>query len=107
MNNIDCSRCGSTSAPLDEPKSQAVKDFLSNTYFKIVCSTCTETIEKLLIAAKNNPFPENGLPMLENVHYYIENGLWVFTEQYHLSRGFCCKNGCRHCAYGYKKKSIT
>ena len=35
--------------------------------------------------------------------YYIENGLYVFTHSYHLKRGHCCKNGCRHCPYGYKK----
>ncbi|MGW8121082.1 MULTISPECIES: DUF5522 domain-containing protein [Roseivirga] len=27
----------------------------------------------------------------------------VFTAKYHLKRGYCCKNGCRHCPYGYKK----
>ena len=37
--------------------------------------------------------------------YYIENGLLVFTEAYHLKRGHCCKNACRHCPYGYKRKS--
>ncbi|MBL3655073.1 DUF5522 domain-containing protein [Fulvivirga sediminis] len=36
--------------------------------------------------------------------FYIENGLYVFTEAYHLKRGYCCKNGCRHCPYGFKKK---
>ena len=36
--------------------------------------------------------------------YYIENGLLVFTEAYHLRRGYCCKNGCRHCPYGFKNK---
>ena len=35
--------------------------------------------------------------------YYIENGYYVFTDSYHLKRGYCCKNGCRHCPYGYKK----
>ncbi|WP_323348868.1 DUF5522 domain-containing protein [Arcicella sp. LKC2W] len=44
--------------------------------------------------------------MIENLHYYLENRFWVFTELYHLSRGFCCKNGCRHCAYGFKKEKI-
>ncbi len=34
--------------------------------------------------------------------YYIENGFYVFTEQYHLKRGYCCKSGCRHCPYGFK-----
>ncbi|MFM8914142.1 MAG: DUF5522 domain-containing protein [Flammeovirgaceae bacterium] len=30
----------------------------------------------------------------------MENGLMVFTEHFHLRRGFCCKNKCRHCPYG-------
>ena len=36
--------------------------------------------------------------------YYLENGYVVFTEEYHLKRGKCCKNACRHCPYGFKKK---
>jgi hypothetical protein len=37
--------------------------------------------------------------------YYLENGFKVFTEEYHLKRGYCCKNGCRHCPY--HKKDLT
>jgi hypothetical protein len=33
--------------------------------------------------------------------YYDENGLFVMTERYHLERGFCCGNGCKHCPYQY------
>jgi hypothetical protein len=29
----------------------------------------------------------------------MENGLMVFTAQFHRRRGFCCGNGCRHCPY--------
>lgn len=36
--------------------------------------------------------------------YYSEEGYIVFTEQYHLKRGYCCKNGCKHCPYGFSKK---
>ncbi|EAY31109.1 DUF5522 domain-containing protein [Microscilla marina] len=43
-------------------------------------------------------------PLKENEDYYIENGFYVFTAKYHLVRGYCCKNGCRHCPYGFKKK---
>lgn len=33
-------------------------------------------------------------------HYYInENGLLVFTEEYHLNRGYCCGSGCKHCPF--------
>lgn len=31
--------------------------------------------------------------------FYKENGMMVFTEQYHKKRGYCCGNNCRHCAY--------
>jgi hypothetical protein len=37
--------------------------------------------------------------------FYFENGLMVFTASYHLKRGYCCKNGCRHCPYGFKKQN--
>jgi hypothetical protein len=32
--------------------------------------------------------------------YYMENGLMVFTQAFHLKRGYCCKSGCRHCPFG-------
>lgn len=35
----------------------------------------------------------------EGVDYYIEKGFFVFTKSYLLKRGYCCKNGCRHCPY--------
>lgn len=36
------------------------------------------------------------------VDYYIDNGRWVFTEDFLRRRGTCCKNKCRHCPYGNK-----
>jgi hypothetical protein len=40
--------------------------------------------------------------LTEGVDYYFtEDGLVVFTEKYHLEKGFCCGNGCRHCPYDY------
>ncbi len=39
----------------------------------------------------------------EGVDFYIEKGLYVFTEKFLLERGFCCQNGCRHCPYHFKK----
>ena len=35
--------------------------------------------------------------------YYNEAGDLVFTEIYHLQRGVCCGNGCRHCPYDFEK----
>jgi hypothetical protein len=45
--------------------------------------------------------------MEENKDFYIENGYYVFTEQYHLKRGYCCKSGCRHCPWAYKKHVLS
>ncbi len=42
--------------------------------------------------------------LVEGIDYYInEQGFFVFTEKYHLDRGYCCKNGCKHCPYGFIK----
>jgi len=37
--------------------------------------------------------------------YMSEEGFMVFTEKYHLKRGYCCKSGCKHCPFGYDKKT--
>lgn len=37
-------------------------------------------------------------------YYFNEDGLMVFTESYHLKRGYCCKNKCLHCPWSYGKK---
>lgn len=34
--------------------------------------------------------------------YYNEAGYIVLTEKYHLAKGSCCGNGCKHCPYHYK-----
>lgn len=48
----------------------------------------------------------NNFSKLETEDYYLsKEGFKVFTEQYHLKRGYCCKNGCKHCPYGYDKKT--
>ena len=33
--------------------------------------------------------------------YYDGTGYIVFTEHYHLEKGRCCGNGCRHCPYEF------
>jgi hypothetical protein len=42
--------------------------------------------------------------LVEGQDYLIENGLYVFTKEFHLKRGSCCKNGCKNCPYGFDKK---
>lgn len=43
----------------------------------------------------------------EDIHYYIENERVVFTALFHLQRGECCGNGCRHCPYNPKHTKGT
>ena len=31
--------------------------------------------------------------------YFNDKGLLVFTREYHLKRGYCCKSNCLNCAY--------
>jgi hypothetical protein len=37
--------------------------------------------------------------LVEGKDYYLEHGLYVFTERYHARRGYCCGSRCRHCPY--------
>lgn len=41
--------------------------------------------------------------LIEDIDYYINHhGLMVMMEKYHLDRGYCCGNGCRHCPFEYE-----
>lgn len=35
-------------------------------------------------------------------YYFSTEGYLVFTEKYHLKRGYCCGNRCRHCPFGHE-----
>jgi hypothetical protein len=51
--------------------------------------------------------------LIQDVDYYLdEYGNLVFTEEYHLKRGHCCTNKCRHCPWkvrsnNYKPRQKT
>ena len=82
--------------------SKATTVFLANSSTDCLCKNCLADLNQKIERARKETFPPPKL--LENTHFYIENGLFVFTEWYHLLRGHCCQNGCRHCAYGFKKE---
>jgi len=50
---------------------------------------------------------ENKSQDSSDLYYFSEEGYRVFTEKYHLMRGYCCENACRHCPYGYDAKTNT
>ena len=39
---------------------------------------------------------------IEGTHYYMEGERVVFTALFHIQRGQCCGNGCKHCPYDPK-----
>jgi Family of unknown function (DUF5522) len=43
--------------------------------------------------------PDEPKPLIEGEDYYMDGPYMVFTEAYHLKRGYCCNSGCRHCPW--------
>jgi len=81
--------------------SEDTRAFLAKTYFDCLCSSCLQKIDHDVHAARAYHFPGQKEMLTEGLHYYKEGGAFVFTELYHLLRGYCCGNGCRHCVYGF------
>ena len=40
-------------------------------------------------------------------YYLSDEGYIVFTETYHLKRGYCCQSSCKHCPWEFGKKKET
>ena len=38
-------------------------------------------------------------------YYNSSEGYVIFTEKYHLKRGYCCNNNCKHCPYKEETKN--
>jgi heme-degrading monooxygenase HmoA len=43
-------------------------------------------------------------PLQQGIDYTLDElGRMVFTREYHLKRGSCCRSGCRNCPYGFAR----
>ncbi len=94
---------GHRCACADVQLSALTLEFLTKTRYSCLCNSCLKQYETWVTeAAKNRATAADGL--VEGIHYYLEDGKWVFTPVYHIQRGYCCQSGCRHCAYGYDSK---
>lgn len=62
------------------------------------------TVEKALNSNIAKDLPPTK-QLIRGIDYYLENTSFVFTAWHHLRRGSCCKSGCRHCPYGFKKQT--
>ena len=59
---------------------------------------------EIKIQTKSELQSELQEPKLQNLtqDFYYEGPYIVFTEAYHLKRGYCCNSQCRHCPYKEK-----
>jgi hypothetical protein len=105
VNQQGCQRCSTlvSSNGIHENISMRMLQFLKGAYWNILCSSCVSELDILLENASQETQPLSKKILVKRVHYYIENGFWVFTSYYHILKGTCCQNRCRHCAYGYSK----
>lgn len=110
--SVTCPRCGSAHTCQPEAIAScsctqvlltpATRAYLAKTEYDCLCNDCLRELNQLATRAAADTFPAPGAPLTEGVHYYREDGRWVFTEYYHILRGSCCRSGCRHCGYGYR-----
>ena len=67
------------------------------------CPEClAKAITEVTMARKESTETtgRDSVPELtEGEDYYVEGDAVVFTAGYHLRRGYCCENDCRHCPY--------
>ncbi len=79
------------------------REYLSETSYDCLCNSCLTELNDMVVS---NSIREQVLPadFVEGIHFYKENGYFVFTELYQYLKGKCCTNVCRHCAYGIKLK---
>lgn len=49
--------------------------------------------------------PSEKKLILDEDYYLSPEGYKIFTEKFHLKRGYCCTNGCKHCPYQDKGKN--
>jgi len=73
-----------------------------------LCRPCLETVARIsreledtdaALAEVRKVVADRVACEAEKDFYLDENGYTVFTSAYHLRRGTCCDNGCRHCPY--------
>ena len=84
--------------------SDETKSYIANAFFDCMCNGCLMQMNEMTSRQKEYPFPGRGGELIEGVHYYNEGDYRVFNEFYLLSRGYCCRSGCRHCPYGFQKR---
>ena len=47
------------------------------------------------------------VPVAVEGEYYFDGQFLVFAAGYHLRRGYCCGNECRHCPYDENGNAVA
>jgi len=63
---------------------------------RCICRQCVDAFRNQ--PKRRSEIIESG-PLRESDYYFDCNNLMVFTAIYLQRRGYCCRNGCRHCPY--------
>ena len=80
---------------------------LRKTTYESLCTSCIAELHSMVMQASHEKFPSTGKDLEYEKHFYMKGELMVFTEYYHVTRGFCCESGCKHCAYGIHLANST
>jgi pseudouridine-5'-phosphate glycosidase len=101
-------------AALDEADSQGIHGKMVTPYLlkKIVEKTKGASLTANIALVKNNAKLGALLaratvrqgPLVEGVDFNLDgSGMMVLSASYLKRRGYCCKNGCRNCPYGFRR----
>jgi len=52
---------------------------------------------------KDQSTPGDNMARAEDIEVFDEDG--ALSREFLRHRGYCCKNGCRNCPYGFGEKS--
>ncbi len=110
--SVICNRCGSSGDNITKPFIDTglharTERYLRKTSYDSLCPVCVAELNSMVIQSSHEQFPATGPDMQQDKHYYMDGDYMVFTEYYHIARGFCCQSGCRHCAYGNNHSGTT
>ncbi|MFC3034435.1 DUF5522 domain-containing protein [Pseudoalteromonas fenneropenaei] len=86
--------------PLDNATGCLCRTCLLQAIRAYIASSELTLQEQITLAA---PYKQQAL--IEGLDYDIEQGFMVFSRWYHLRRGACCGNGCRHCPWRKERQT--
>ena len=79
---------------MTEEEMEKIADMISNKIFAKIEADTEAFNEEFVDSLPSN---EEQIAELQMLLLHYENR--CFTKAYHLRRGYCCDNGCKHCPY--------